>query len=159
MNTVHRIEPEWSSVGTSLLRILVGAGNDGLFEDTLSLHNDLMGVSPRSSLVPEEFELAPCYPNPFNSTTMITYSLASAAHVRLVVYDLLGREVTTLVHEKKAAGTYEAALNAVGLASGVHFYRIQASQNTKLACLPEARRQAVGQTGNFVQTRKMLLIR
>jgi parallel beta-helix repeat protein len=66
------------------------------------------------------------YPNPFNPATTIRYVLEEAAHVRLVVYDMLGRVVVRLVEEKQAAGVQEAVFDASGLPSGVYLYRIEA---------------------------------
>ena len=84
------------------------------------------GVGTGKGVLPTEYLLAQNYPNPFNPQTEIHYELPSESHVRLVVYDLLGREVATLVDEVKEAGRYDATLNASGLASGVYFYRLQA---------------------------------
>jgi len=97
---------------------------------------------------PNEFELFQNYPNPFNPTTKISFTIpfvgtGLALSVQLKVYDILGNEVATLVNEEKAAGTYEVEFNStVGshqLSSGVYFYRLQA--------------------GDFVQTKKMILMR
>jgi hypothetical protein len=71
--------------------------------------------------------------------TRIRFDLPSAKDVRLVVYDILGRQVTVLVNEKKQPGTYEVSFDARGLASGVYLYRLQA--------------------GTFVQTRKLILVK
>lgn len=73
------------------------------------------------------------YPNPFNPSTVINYQIASPGKVSLKVYDLLGREVATLVNEEKAAGNYKATFNAMNLPSGVYFYRLQTAtySNTK----------------------------
>ena len=79
------------------------------------------------------------YPNPFNPSTTIQYAISSPQFVTLKVFDLLGREVATLVNEEKPAGTYEVSFRAANLASGIYFYRLQA--------------------GNFVETRKMILLR
>jgi hypothetical protein len=95
---------------------------------------------------PLTFKLDQNYPNPFNPATLIRYTIAGSrengvgsTEVRLVVYDILGREVAVLVNEKKAAGSYSVKFDASGLASGVYFYRLQA--------------------GNFAETKKLLLIR
>jgi hypothetical protein len=110
----------------------------------------------RSEVFPGSIALFEAYPNPFNPATVIRYAIPGAgglglgtSRVRLVVYDLLGREVAVLVNENKAPGNYEVTFsakggsasggNAAGLASGVYLYRLTA--------------------GNFVQTRKMLLIK
>jgi hypothetical protein len=82
----------------------------------------------------ESYRLEQNYPNPFNPTTNITYVLPKAENVSLKVYDVLGREVATLVNEVKPAGAYTVPFNASNLASGVYFYKLQA--------------------GSFVQTKK-----
>ena len=85
------------------------------------------------------FSLLPNFPNPFNPETSIRYEIAESRSVRLVIYDILGREVGVPVNERKAPGIYEARFNASGVASGVYFYRLTA--------------------GNFVQTRKMVVLK
>jgi hypothetical protein len=81
--------------------------------------------------LPTAFELAQNYPNPFNPSTTITYTLSSQeragvrSQVTLKVYDLLGREIATLVNEEKPAGAYSVSWDATGMAGGVYFYRIQ----------------------------------
>ncbi|MCX6136416.1 MAG: T9SS type A sorting domain-containing protein [Ignavibacteriales bacterium] len=75
---------------------------------------------------PAAFSLAQNYPNPFNPTTNIAFSLSRTGFASLKVYDMLGREVATLVNEIKEAGIYSVTWNAVGMSSGVYFYKIQA---------------------------------
>jgi len=77
-----------------------------------------------------EYYLSQNYPNPFNPSTKITYSVANAGIVTLKIYDILGREVSTLVNEEKPAGKYEVNFNASSLASGVYFYQIKAGDFT-----------------------------
>ena len=89
--------------------------------------------------LPAAFALEQNYPNPFNPSTLIRYQLPEGSDVQLVVFDMLGREVSTLVNERKEAGVYDVRFDASGLASGLYFYRLKA--------------------GAFVQTRKLLLIR
>jgi hypothetical protein len=100
---------------------------------------DVTGVAEREPAVPMQFSLSQNYPNPFNPTTSIQYSVISTRHVSLKIYDLLGREVGTLVNEVMQPGTYTVQWNAVNNASGVYLYRLTA--------------------GDFVQVRKMVLIR
>lgn len=88
---------------------------------------------------PARFELLQNYPNPFNPSTVIQYKLAKTGSVRLTVYDLTGRQVSTLVNQTQGAGVYVVRFNASQLASGIYFYRLQ--------------------TDGFNQIRKMLLIR
>ena len=100
----------------------------------------LVGVpEPSSKEIPTTYALEQNYPNPFNPTTGIRYQVPGVSDVKLAVYDLLGREVAALVNERKAPGSYPVKFDANGLASDVYFYRLQA--------------------GDFVQTKKLLLLR
>ena len=89
--------------------------------------------------LPSEFELKGNYPNPFNPTTNIQYSVPSNADVRLAVFDMLGREVAVLVNGVRTAGNYSVNFDATNLSSGMYLYRLQ--------------------SGNFVQTQKMMLVK
>jgi hypothetical protein len=80
--------------------------------------------------IPREFRLDQNYPNPFNPSTTIRFALPKQEHVSLVVYDLLGRVVATLVDETMAAGEYSAVFEAGGRASGVYIYRIHTESYT-----------------------------
>lgn len=83
-----------------------------------------------SDETPGEFMLLQNYPNPFNPVTHLKFSIANSQLTILKVYDLLGREVATLVNEVKAPGLYEVSWDASGMASGVYIYRLQSGQNT-----------------------------
>lgn len=97
-----------------------------------------------SNLVPKEYQLSQNYPNPFNPVTKIKYALPYASNVTLKVYDILGREVISLVNEFKDAGSYIIEFNGTNYASGVYFYRIEAE----------------GQNGRkYVEKKKMILIK
>jgi hypothetical protein len=78
----------------------------------------------------KEYDLMQNYPNPFNPTTTITYQLPKDGIVTLKIFDAIGTEVTTLVHEYKSTGRYDVNFNASNLASGVYFYRLQANDFT-----------------------------
>lgn len=85
-----------------------------------------------------QFYLYQNYPNPFNPSTSISFSLPTRSFVSLKVFDLIGREVATLVNDEKSAGTYNVKLDASKLPSGVYFYRLQAgkySETKKLVLL------------------------
>lgn len=86
----------------------------------------------RSTPLPRESHLNQNYPNPFNTSTKISFTLPVAHHVRLEIYDLLGRCVAILVDEKKSAGTFEIKWNAGGLASGVYFYSLNAGESKQI---------------------------
>jgi hypothetical protein len=77
-----------------------------------------------------EFELRQNYPNPFNPTTSIPFKLRNSAHVKLMIYNVNGQVVKTLVNERLSAGSYEYDFNASGMASGAYFYRITVDGNT-----------------------------
>ncbi|MEJ2615306.1 MAG: T9SS type A sorting domain-containing protein, partial [Ignavibacteriaceae bacterium] len=91
------------------------------------LKSDYSLVSVKSnSKIPTSFGLKQNYPNPFNPSTTISYSVPYTSYVVLKVYDILGKEVATLVNEEKSAGIYRINFTANNLSSGVYFYRIQA---------------------------------
>jgi hypothetical protein len=95
-----------------------------------------------SVMVIEDFALMQNYPNPFNPSTVIKYQVAEGSHTTLKVYDVLGREVTTLVNEEQTAGEYEVEFlisKDLSLSSGFYFYQLRA--------------------GNFIQTRKMIYLK
>jgi hypothetical protein len=97
------------------------------------------GIEPVGNTIPSVYSLAQNYPNPFNPTTNIKFSLPKGGYVTLKVYDLLGKEVATLVQDPYEAGTYVVDFNASALASGVYFYSLE--------------------SGSFNETKKMLLVK
>jgi hypothetical protein len=99
----------------------------------------LVGTQNISSIVPDKFDLYQNYPNPFNPVTKIKYQVPASEFVKLVIYDILGREIKTLVNNKLEAGVYEYEFDASNLNSGVYFYRLQA--------------------GNYTNVKKMMLIK
>lgn len=137
--STHTVVPDWQDLTNHSVTIYQDAGNTGTITDSLVLANQATVVrDDMASGLPAVYSLDQNYPNPFNPSTVISYHLPVASHVTLRVYDMLGREVRTLVNEHQAAGSYSVTLNAVGLSSGVYFYRLQAgafAQTKKLVVL------------------------
>ncbi|MBK7501150.1 MAG: endonuclease [Ignavibacteriales bacterium] len=105
--------------------------NDGQFEYSKTINVDFNGV--------KKFELSQNYPNPFNPTTTIRFNLPEAGNVKLTLFNILGQELRTLVNEYKESGVHTINFDASDLNSGMYIYKIE--------------------TGAFVQTRKMTLIK
>ena len=99
----------------------------------------LVGIEDNSQMIPKGFSLGQNFPNPFNPTTQISYSIPQKSFVNLKVYDLLGKEISQLINEEKEAGIYEVNFDASNLSSGVYFYHIEA--------------------GDFIETKKMILLK
>jgi hypothetical protein len=81
-------------------------------------------VRPNPSIVPEAFTLSQNYPNPFNPTTEINFTLTNGGHTLLVIYDMVGREIATLVNENMAPGGYTVTFDASRLSSGTYIYTL-----------------------------------
>ena len=84
-----------------------------------------IGVQPISNEIPNNFSLHQNYPNPFNPSTKIRFNLHKSTHAKLIVYDAIGREVTTLIDEELRAGSYEIDWDGSSYPSGVYFYRLE----------------------------------
>ena len=106
-----------------------------------------MPVQDEAQNIPTMFVLEQNYPNPFNPITTIKYGISERSFVELKVYDILGREVTTVVNEELDVGFYEINFNASNLGSGVYFYQLKAGDPST----------SLGQ--RFVETRKMILLK
>jgi aminopeptidase N len=98
-----------------------------------------VGVNENEGKVPEQYKLYQNEPNPFNPVTSINYDILKNTHVKMVVYDLLGKEVKTLVNENQNAGKYTISFNGMNLPSGVYLYRLE--------------------TDNFTSVKKMLMVK
>ncbi len=104
-------------------------------------------VSELNGIEPSTFYLSQNYPNPFNPSTKINFSIPTTSFAMLKVFDILGKEVATLVNEELKPGSYETTFDGKDLSSGVYFYRLRARQTDG------------GQAGSFVQTKKLVLLR
>ncbi len=130
-------EPTWqdSSIYTMAFiqndadRTILNAGRPGM----------LVGIEPYINETPSSFELKQNFPNPFNPTTNINFSLPKSSYVSLKVYDLVGKEVKTLVDGNQQQGTYNIMFDAVNLPSGIYFYTLK--------------------TNEFTATKKMMLVK
>lgn len=121
-------------------------GGEGPLSDANYFSTAYLGVNQLSSEIPMNFSLYQNYPNPFNPVTKIRFDVPSLdsrfrgnENVVLIIYDILGHEITTLVNEKLQPGTYEAEFDGTNYPSGVYYYKIN--------------------IGSFTQTNKMVLIK
>lgn len=100
---------------------------------------ELTGIRPISTEIPNQFSLSQNYPNPFNPNSKIKMQIAKLAEAKLVIFDILGREVVTLVNEELKPGTYEVDFDGTNYPSGVYYYKLSA--------------------GKYTETKKMVLIK
>jgi hypothetical protein len=123
----------------SALLMLVDSSADGSVDDTLYVSNQLTSLGgDREWGIPSGFWLDQNYPNPFNPSTEIRYALPERSMVSLVVYDLLGREVATLVDREQEAGYHSVRWDASGVPAGIYVYRLNAggsSESRKMVVL------------------------
>lgn len=124
--------------GTAFSPYRNGATQDPMIRAQIHLPGSV-GITPISGNIPERYSLSQNYPNPFNPSTKIDFAIPKNGLVKIVVYDILGRQISKLVNQNLTAGTYSIDFNAANLNSGIYFYRIEAD--------------------GFVKTKKMLLIK
>jgi len=117
--------------------IIVTLGSE-MYIDDLQLSMDMVS-DVEDEFQPLVFKLDQNYPNPFNPSTTISYQLPTSGQVTLKVYNILGDEVASLINEEKPAGSYEVKFDASQLSSGIYFYKLQ--------------------TGSFIETKKMMLLK
>jgi hypothetical protein len=111
----------------------------GLNDSVYKWDSGLLTSVKEINFIAESYNLEQNYPNPFNPSTTINFSVPSSEFVTLKVFDVIGNELATLVNEEKSTGSYEVKFDAKGLSSGIYFYKLTA--------------------GNFIETKKMILIR
>lgn len=118
-----------------------GNGPNGtpVHQRTVSINMGFVGITLNNNELPKDFSLMQNYPNPFNPKTNINFSIPEAGNVRLVVFDITGKEIAVLVNEKMKAGSYNADWDAANMPSGVYFYRIT--------------------SGSFSSVKKMILVK
>jgi hypothetical protein len=115
----------------------VNPGGQGGWSAVWNFRPAPSGLQPVGNELPREFKLYDNYPNPFNPVTKIRFDIASAGETQLIIYDILGKAVASLVDERLEAGVYEVSFQAGSLASGVYFFRLN--------------------TGSYVNIKKMVL--
>jgi hypothetical protein len=101
-----------------------------VLSDEWPLTGDPVGVEEIDGQIPSDYTLAQNFPNPFNPSTKIRYTVPEQANVSLKIYDVLGKEVAELVNVEQTAGTYEASFDASRLSSGIYFYQLSAGNVT-----------------------------
>ena len=114
-------------------------GRSNNFIATVKFVQNPSSINNSSSLISEVFFLYQNYPNPFNPVTQLKYSVPNFGFVSLKIFDILGNEIRTLVNENNSKGSYEVEFDGSSLSSGIYYYKLQ--------------------SGNFTQTRKMLLLK
>jgi len=124
------------TIATSTDYVFVGTDASWVWKRLLS---DIIALRNISSEIPEKSNLFQNYPNPFNPSTKIEFAIPKQSFTKLVVYDMIGRQITTLVNEQLVPGTYSVNFDGTNLASGVYFYRLEA--------------------GEFVDTKRMVILK
>ncbi len=106
-----------------------GVHEEGWYIDDISLTGDIISaVEADAEIHPSSFSLQPCFPNPFNPVTAISYQLSAFSFVNLTVYDLSGRKVAELVNGWREAGSHEVTFDAEDMASGIYLFRLEAGE-------------------------------
>ncbi|MCX6122767.1 MAG: T9SS type A sorting domain-containing protein [Ignavibacteriales bacterium] len=143
-NSLHKQSTSWNLMFSGAVRGIIalkdrslyaGGTSGRIFKGTLIPTN----ISSERDLMPQSYSLLQNYPNPFNPSTTISFNLPCKSFVSLKIFDLIGREVATVVSEELSAGRYAKQWIATGMPSGVYFYRLQ--------------------TGSFTETKKLVLLR
>ncbi len=119
-----------------------------IYITTMDISSNITSVKYETPRIPDRFILMDAYPNPFNPSTTIQFSLPQAGFATLKIYNTLGEEVTSLISERLNAGTYSKNWNAANMASGIYFYR--------LFVLTEGQN---GQAGSYIETKKLVFLK
>jgi Secretion system C-terminal sorting domain len=127
-----------NSIAISGNYVFAGTASSSVWKRPLS-EMVTTGIEKSKNQTPVQSTLQQNYPNPFNPSTIITFNLPSKSFVSLKVFDLVGREVATLMNQEKLAGTYHVTFDASKLLCGIYFYRLQ--------------------TGSFIETKKLVLLK
>ncbi|MCW9066359.1 MAG: T9SS type A sorting domain-containing protein [Ignavibacteriaceae bacterium] len=134
------LDPIWDADSLNIVVFVQSMVSKTVYQSALISYDELNVTDAQNEgSVPSEFKLEQNYPNPFNPSTTISWQSPVGSHQTLKVFDLLGSEVAILVDEEKPAGSYEISFDASDLPSGTYFYQLQ--------------------IGNFVETKKMLIIK
>jgi hypothetical protein len=138
------LNQQWNTAQLGFIVFVQNAQSKAILNAEYVSYSTMISTSiGASNTIPTETSLNQNYPNPFNPETLISYRLANSGYVKLKVYDLLGREVAILINEVKSAGSHEVKFNSTvnnqSLPSGIYYYQLQ--------------------TENFIETRKMLLVK
>jgi photosystem II stability/assembly factor-like uncharacterized protein len=112
-------------------------GLDGIILKTID--GGAVNKDKTEKIITDKFSLSQNFPNPFNPTSKIKFHISNLSNVKLVIYDILGKQITSLVNEQLKPGTYEVEFNGSNLSSGIYYYKLTA--------------------GNFTDTKRMLLIK
>ncbi len=129
----------WKFYGHSNINFDNGSSQSNVMYWILTRNYNTIGIQQIGNEIPVKFNLYQNYPNPFNPGSTIKFDISKNSNVKLVIYDLLGREVAVLVNNELKAGTYKADWNASQFASGTYFYKLT--------------------TGEFSETKKMILVK
>ena len=129
----------YSTLGESVIGVASNSSNQLLSGFWNVYKQNVVTAVEDDEIVPLEFRMEQNYPNPFNPSTIIRFSVSEKSNVVLKVYDILGSEVATLVNNDMDIGRYEVEFRADNYSSGIYIYKISA--------------------GNFVSTKKMILLR
>lgn len=134
------------TVGQPIIGILGNSANTQQVGFWYQIADIVTYLGKIPGILPTEFRLERNYPNPFNPSTTIVFAIPTPSTVKLVIYDLLGREVTLLVDEEMQPGEYKATFNGTGFPSGIYFYRLTALSNENHSLL-------------FSRTQKLMLVK